>query len=215
MDEQNLTIKQSLVLYFYHHTYLFKVALSSCRKSLKPRHIHDLRLALKNLTALLLLLHELEPRKKINPWNPDKLNRLFRIMGELRDIQVLQSELKKKEKILKIRFSGFRKIIRNDEKALSGKLKPMLRIAKYETELQGVKSYMERVTEKSGGEAVLEKRILKYILRSWKEIRVMMTRPHTARNLHSIRIDLKHINYILMVLKQKGLMAGKERYDRE
>jgi CHAD domain-containing protein len=206
MSEPTFNIKQSLVLYYYHHSYFFKVAVASCKKTFKPRHIHDLRLSMKNLDALLELLHEIEPRKKRLPWYPDRLGKLFKVVGELRDVQVLRSELNALEKNLDVKFGGFRKIFMSQEKDLTGKLKPMLKVSKYLDELQGIKLHLEEVAGKYETEQQLEQKVLRHIRLSWRESCRMLKSRHTASNLHALRINLKHLYYILMVLRDKKVI---------
>jgi CHAD domain-containing protein len=202
MESKKMTLIESLEHFYTEQAYHFSAAFMNCRTGLTNRAIHDLRLALKNLNALVQMLMEMDTSRRVIKFDmPPRLERLFKLLGAIRDLQNLESELKKQEKKLKTGFGKFRKHFKKQKLDTVKKLGPLLGSLEIGAELLKIREYMEKVLRRYGDEEILKKKIVRYVEKSWTQIRQMLKARHTVRNLHAIRISLKHLYYILSVVK--------------
>lgn len=203
MDSREITLKQLLADYFQGRSHEFSASFIACQKSFNRRNIHDLRLALKNLQSLFLLLNLLNTQRKRKPLFPGSLEKLFDNLGKIRNLQIMDEELRMHEKVLNTRFRKQKSKIKKQIYKRTGNIMPLLLNLKFGIEISRIRAYLDEMVSLYRDEEHLMGTIRAHMLRSWKQIRVQLKHKHTQKNLHMIRIQIKHLGYMTSVLRQE------------
>lgn len=203
MDTTEITLKQLLADYFQNRSREFSSSFIACQKAFNRKNIHDLRLALKNLHSLFILLNLLNTQRKRKPLFPQPLEKLFDNLGKIRDLQIMDAELRIHEKVLNTSFSRQRSKIKKQQSERTGNVMPLLMKLKFGIEINRVRDYLDEVVGLYSDDAHLSATIRTHLFRSWKQIRIQLKHKHTQKNLHMIRIQIKHLGNMTSVVRQE------------
>jgi len=173
---QNYFAEQKRIFTEYHSNLLIKTT---------EEDIHKLRTTLKRLKTFNILLDGLLFRQKDFPI---ELTNLFKMSGEIRDIQIQQ-------KILEEYDDGYKAYLLY---LYEDRLKKFKISKSYQAELDYLTEKMNKVDEYHIDEQII-KNIQTYIELVYNDIRNMVENI-SPQNLHEIRIKLKRVYYTLLML---------------
>jgi CHAD domain-containing protein len=209
MDPHELSFKQLLDDYFQRLSREFSASFIACQKSFNRKNIHDLRLALKNLYALFHLINLLNTRRRRKPLFPGPLEKLFDHLGKIRDLQIMEEELRIHEEELNTRFRKQKSKIKQQQSQRTEKILPLLMNLKFGIEINRIHAYLNEVCSLYRDEKHLLATFRSHLLKSWKKIQIQLKHKHTQKNLHMIRIQIKHLGYMASVFRQEEqLISG-------
>jgi len=203
MDSHELTFKQLLDAYFLSRSREFSASFIACQKSFNRKNIHALRLALKNLYALFHLINLLNTQRRRKPLFPEPLEKLFDNLGKIRDLQLMEEELRMNEKVLNTRFRKQKSKIKQQQSERTENILPLLMNLKFGIEINRIQAYLSEVFCLYKDEEHLPATFHSHLLKSWKQILVQLKHKHTQKNLHMIRIQIKHLGYMASVVRQE------------
>ena len=158
-------------------------------KNVTKDDIHKLRTTLKKLKAFNLLLDGLLFMDKDFPM---ELTKLFKMSGEIRDIQIQQSIVEEYDDNYKDYLSKL-----YNEKVSNFKIKES-----YVDELKYIKSKLDKVEMYHTADEILG--IIQSKIKIISDEIIEMTNNISPSNLHEIRIKLKRIFYIFFMLKMEN-----------
>lgn len=202
MEEQNGNLKKALLLYAEKQLSSFNENLLTCRETFSKKNIHNLRLAIKNLKAIVILSKELSINRRGSGQLPRDMVLLFDLLGKYRDLQISAEILEDHSKELKTSFPKYDRLIRRQKKVQYRKISRLVKKFKPGLSLKRILLAFNRGLDHYPEEHLLKEKISSYIIQSWTEIEAMLKQRHNRSNLHSIRIKLKHLYYILIVIKE-------------
>ena len=203
MDQTELTVKQLLIEYFRNQSREFSSSFIACQRSINRGNIHALRLSLKNLHALFLLLNILNTRRRRKPSFPTQLDKLFEQLGKIRDLQIMEKELQYHEIVLNTRFRKLKTKLKKQQSERTENIRPVLKNLKFGIEINKIADWLQEVVSLYEDDEHLVINIRTHLLKSWKQILVQLKHKHTQKNLHLIRIHIKHLGSMTSVIKQE------------
>lgn len=203
MEPQEKPVNHLLHDYYYSQCLKFSASFLACQNSFNRKNIHDLRLALKNLHSFFLLLNLLNIQRKRKPLFPEQLEKLFDNLGKIRDLQIMDQELSTHEKALNTFFDKLKSKIKRRQSERTRDIMPLLKNLKFGIELNRIKAYLREVVSLYEDEKSLFETIRSHLLKTWKQIRIQLKHKHTRKNLHLIRIRIKHLGYMTLVVKKE------------
>lgn len=209
MDSPAISSKKCLTDYFQNQSGEFSESFIACRESISADTIHDLRLSLKNLHALFILLSTLDTRRKRKPKFPVPLGRLFSNLGKIRDLQIIEQELKLQEKVLDTRLKKLKSRMKKAGSARTRNMKPMLKNLQFRAEISRINQYLDEIIAHYKDDEALYKNIKSNLQGSWKKILIQLRHRHTQKNLHLVRIQIKRLGYMASVVREdENLISG-------
>jgi len=175
--------------YYAEQIRVFNECHSNLLKNVTEQDIHKLRTTLKRLKTFNILLDGLLYRQKDFPIG---LTELFKMSGEIRDIQIQQ-------KILEEYDDGYKAylLFMYEDRIKKFKIKDS-----FENEIQYLTDKLNRVDNYHIDEQIIIN-IQTRIEMSYDDIRIMIANI-SPENLHEIRIKLKRIYYTLLMLSEMG-----------
>lgn len=159
--------------------------------------IHDMRVSVKRLRALMILAEKLEPSFN-SAETEGELKQLFRLSGKMRDAQVQQSLLADYAQNLNISFGEYDLFLRNFEKKSKKKFTSYLKV-NTSTDFTGNinQSLAELFNKTESTQIVTAINLLVDELLA--KVREMNDDQQHDEHLHEIRRKLKQCNYLLSV----------------
>jgi CHAD domain-containing protein len=174
--------------------------LNLCVERAEAESVHQLRVSIKKFRAVSMLLEYLLPEtSRENREQLDKLRRLFKLAGQLRESQIHLILFNYYKTELNIEAAGFELHLKKNEKSALRKF------------ITGFGSFDKIVTEKSfnhknfrklelipnesfrpAASAFLEKKI--------RKLKKLVIIANNEKLLHDARIQLKQIRYLLSIL---------------
>lgn len=195
--QHRITMHQRLSNYFGKQCTAFAANFVKVRECFDADSIHDMRVAVKRIRAVLMLLEKLDPAFDAEKAGGE-LSRLFKLSGKMRDAQVQQLLVKKYESALNQDFSDFLHYLTKTEK------KSIRRFTGY-LEAHKVRDYTGTFQQTADeipvrgktlaiGEAIIN--LVNELLDKCGDLKNDQVHDE---NLHEIRRKLKQCNYLLTV----------------
>lgn len=196
-----------LLQFFEKQTSAFEENFAKICESFDFDAIHDMRVAVKRLRALMMLAEQLQPGLKSNEAEGE-LRELFRISGKMRDAQVQQQLLSTYAKNLDINFPEFAVYLGNFEKKSIKKFNHYIRgnTSKFFTEkITGILPVIISNSEDHKIKSSMELLIRQLLVKAGK----LKAEQQHDEHLHEIRRKLKQCNYLLSVFEKGDLSFDK------
>lgn len=159
--------------------------------------IHDMRVAVKRLRALMILAEKLEPSFNIAE-TEGELRQLFKLSGKMRDAQVQQSLLADYAQNLNISFGEYDLWLRNFEKKSIKKFTSYLKVNTSTDFTRNLSQTLSELFNKSENAQIVNA-INNLVEDLLAKVREMNEDQQHDEQLHEIRRKLKQCNYLLSV----------------
>lgn len=159
--------------------------------------IHDMRVAVKRMRALMILAEKLQPSFN-SAETEGELKQLFRLSGKMRDAQVQQSLLADYAEKLNISFGEYDLYLRNFEKKSIRKFTSYLKV-NTSTDFTGNLSQTLTDLFNKTESAQIVTAINLLVDELLAKVREMNDDQQHDEHLHEIRRKLKQCNYLLSV----------------
>ena len=171
-----------------------------CKNEFSEEAIHDLRIAMRRLLALLELLRVIAPHPRLQKLKgalKDQLNSL----DELRDTQVMLAEISEMLETL-LEFVPLQKFLLKREKRLLKAVESDVRAFKVSTIAQRIENTRADLVESTGGPDLIEP-VLAAVDDAWLTIAQRIRRVDSAQpaTIHRVRIAFKKFRYMLEIIQ--------------
>lgn len=195
--QHRITMHQRLSNYFGKQCTAFAANFVKVRESFDTDAIHDMRVAVKRIRAVLMLLEKLDPAFDAEKAEGE-LNRLFKLSGKMRDAQVQQLLIKKYESALDQDFSDFTGYLIRQEKKSIRRFTGYLEEHKVRDYTASFQQTADEIPGKKKGQAIGDA-IINLVNELLEKCGNLKSDQVHDENLHEIRRKLKQCNYLLTV----------------
>jgi CHAD domain-containing protein len=195
--QQGITMHQRLSNYFGKQCTAFTANFVKVRECFDTDAIHDMRVAVKRIRAVLMLLEKLDPA--FDAENAEgELSRLFKLSGKMRDAQVQQQLIRKYESALNQDFSDFIHYLNRYEKKSIRRFTGYVEEHKVRDYTASLQQTADEIPGRKKGQAIGEA-IINLVNELLEICGNLKSDQVHDENLHEIRRKLKQCNYLLSV----------------
>lgn len=194
-------MQQRLLAYYNDQMDAFRENFIKVREDFGFNAIHDMRVAIKRLRAVIILAKKLDPNLKGKRAEGD-LRHLFRLSGRMRDAQVQQALLKEYETVLNVGFGEYAAYLLKLEQKSIQKFKAYLQphsatdfTADLELTLPALILKSDKELIKSATSSLIEQ--------LFQRVDDLKADQESDESLHEIRRQLKQISYLLSVFDKE------------
>lgn len=188
-------MKDLLTAYFSEQKEAFLLSVESVSLSSDGENIHQLRLNVKRMRALLSFLNFVK-REKVGKPYAKELRKIYLPAGKLRDVQVLMVQLKNYEKKLKISYGKYEAYLKSIADTTYADLKSNAVV--FDPHLTaGLETLVREVISDFTDDALTD-RVNAVFQESFEKVKLLRRVPGNKRkNMHALRKTLKEIRYFL------------------
>ena len=195
---------EDLLVYYRKHEQHLEHFLALCIEETEPENIHQLRVSIKHLRAVLHFTGQISGTENHIAENQLKsLRKLFKIAGHLRDVQVQQKLLPEYEALINVRFDHYKTFLDKLEKQFIKKFNSFIEKAKPIHRLSAGQEIIERALEILTPEEI-RKGVEQLLASRCSNIRQIMGEKPDDKKLHEIRIIIKQMRYILSIMRKNN-----------
>ena len=196
-------MQQSLLAFYNHQVDAFRENFTKVREEFGFDAIHDMRVAVKRLRAILILAKKLDPNQN-RKYAEGKIKQLFRLSGKMRDAQVQQALLKEYESKMKADFGEYATYLMDlEQKSI---LKFQNYLYKHSTTDFTVDLGMALPALIVKSDTTRVKSAMDSLIGEFfHNVDLLKAQQQKDENLHEIRRQLKQISYLLSAFDSRDL----------
>ncbi len=197
MTLSHSSVYEELTLSLQKHWKDYRAHLSHCQKRPKKNPVHDLRVSLRRLLAILDFLLEFQPTKTTRQLRKE-LKFELKLLRQLRDLQYQESDLK--TRLRSNDLIEFKKFLKKMKKSEQKRVTSSLNSIRVQRQRQWIQNLSESLLAqstlpKSEKNANLSLNHLKSQLLKEFERLTIRARAHDPMSIHRSRIALKKLRY--------------------
>lgn len=191
-------MKELLKTYYSEQRHNLEESIARADEKDNMKTIHQLRLSIKKIRALYSFVWYIHPKKKTGKKSLNKLKRIYKPAGDIRDTQVHLEIIENYKKRLLIDFKDYTDFYQNYEREKLNELKFQIQyfdnqpLNKLEKKLNKVLDNISEKELKSKSKQVFEDKL--EIIRELNKIPT-----NKDKNLHQIRKYLKEARYLISI----------------
>lgn len=188
---------QKLLSYFNHQIGAFRENLTKVRNESGFDAIHDMRVAIKRLRAVIILAEKIQTGLS-DEQTERELRQLFRLSGKMRDAQVQQALLRGYENSMGTIFNHYATYLQNHERKAVKKFNEYIHLKSEADFIDAMELMIPDLILKSDN-TLIKSALHKLLEELFTKVESLKTDQQHDEHLHEIRRKLKQCNYLLSV----------------
>jgi CHAD domain-containing protein len=199
-----IPMHDNLLAYFRKHQQNLEHYLALCAEETEPENVHQLRVSIKRLRAVLQFTNQVSCNDEIIAEKQLKsLRKLFKVAGSVRDVQVQQILIREYESDMDLRFGQYLTFLEKLEKkaiknfySFNKDVRPAHKLNAEHELIEKSLAILTHEEIKSGSEKLLSSRC--------KTVSQMLAEKPDDKKLHKTRTIIKQMRYILGIIQKSA-----------
>lgn len=200
-------MQEQLLDYFRKQNHHLEHYLALCFATADDEVVHQLRVSIKRIRAILLFTEQLAGGENFNAVQLYKpLRTMFRMAGAIRDVQVQQELVNGYAGILNTSFEIYVEHLQKLEKLSISRFFLEIEQGKTPHNFHSIQQHIENTTSAFTKDEMKE-RAFQMLLDQCDELRLNLVNIPTNRQLHRMRTSIKQMRYIQSVIRKSDPSA--------